>query len=249
MKERTREEPVILAAAERRMHTWAFDNELKDRADRHDAEGRTGPRAIRFVAISREAGAGGSDVGQRVGERLGWEVFDRKLLDFVADRFHLPRSMLDLVDETHSSWVYDVLGTWMDRKLVPHEKYVACLSRVVLTAARRGPAVFVGRGARLLLPRKETLAVRVIASLKFRVQNVMQKRGMKEAEARHWIQEIDEGRREFVERFFHHDITDPHQYDLVINVERCGVERAVDEIVAAVSGSASPVRYTSRQMG
>ena len=143
--------------------------------------------------------------------------------------------MLDLVDETQSSWVYDVLGTWMDRQIVPHEKYVACLSRVVLSAARRGPAVFVGRGARFLLPRQATLAVRLIASLKYRVGKVMELRGISEAEARRCIKEVDEGRRQFAERFFHHDISDPHLYDLVINVDRCGgIERAVDEIVAAV---------------
>ena len=56
MKEQTREEPLILAAAERRMHTWAFDNELKDRAQHHDVENRGTPQEFRFVAISREGG-------------------------------------------------------------------------------------------------------------------------------------------------------------------------------------------------
>lgn len=236
MKEQTREEPVILAAAERRMHTWAFDNELRDRAQRYEDENLGQRPVFRYVAISREAGAGGSEIGQQVGRRLGWMVFDQNLADCVAERFHLPRSMLDLVDETPSSWVYDVLGTWMDRQLVPHEKYVACLSRVVLSAARRGHAVFVGRGARFLLPRQATLAVRLIASLKYRVRKIMERREIGEAEARHYIKEIDEGRRQFAERFFHHDITDPHQYDLVINVDRTGIDRAADEIVAAVAG-------------
>ena len=135
--------------------------------------------------------------------------------------------MLDLVDETHTNWVYDVVGTWMDRKLVPHEKYVACLTRVVLAAARRGHAVFVGRGAQFLLPRQEVLAVRIISSPKYRVRQIMEKQGINEADARRHMAEVDEGRRQFVEQFFHHDITDPHLYDLVINVERCGKAGAV----------------------
>ena len=187
------------------------------------------------MAISREAGAGGAEIGRRVGQQLGWEVYDKNLLDYVADRFHLPRIMLDLVDETRTNWVYDVLGTWMNHELVPHEKYVACLGRVVLAVARRGRAVFVGRGSQFLLPRAETLAVRIVASPKYRVRQIMEKLSMSESDARRYIAEVDTGRSEFVKRFFHRDIADPHWYDLVINVERCGKMEAVREILAAVA--------------
>jgi hypothetical protein len=234
MKEQTREEPKILAAAERQMHAWAMSHEQSELAARRKAESPPTHRTIRFVTISREAGAGGGEIGRCVGQRLGWEVFDKNLLDCIADRFQVSRMMLDLVDETRTNWVYDVLGTWMDRKLVPHEKYVACLSRVVLAAAHRGHAVFVGRGAQFLLPRPELFAVRVVASPQYRVRRIMEQAGIGESDARRMIAAVDEGRREFAERFFHHDITDPHLYDLVINVERCGKAESVEEIVAAV---------------
>ena len=45
--------------------------------------------------------------------------------------------------------------------------------------------------------------------------------------------EVDRGRREFVARYFHHDIDDPHLYDLVINVERFGPEAVAEKIVEA----------------
>ena len=234
MKEQTREEPTILAAAERNMHAWAMSREREDRFDRHEEESRRAGPPLKFVAISREAGAGGEEIGRRVGERLGWDVHGKSILDDIAEHFHLPRIMLDLVDETHPSWVYDVLGTWMDRKIVPHEKFVAYLTRTVLGAARRGHAVFVGRGAQFLLPRHEVLAVRLVASLSYRVQRVMEKRNMTEVDAKRCILELDDGRRKFVEKFFRRDISDPHNFDLTINVERCGVEGAVDQIVAAV---------------
>jgi cytidylate kinase len=235
MKEHTREQPGILAAAERQMHAWAMNKELKERAFLHETESRLIPQALKFVTISREAGAGGSQIGRRLGERLGWEVFGQNLLDRIADRFHLSRSMLDLVDETHPSWVYDVLGTWMDHRLIPHEKYVACLGRVILAAARRGRAVFVGRGAQFLLPRKELLAIRLVASPDFRLQQIMEYRRLSAADARRYMAELDNGRREFVEKFFHRDITDPHHYDLVINVDRLGADGAVQVILAALA--------------
>jgi len=234
MKEQTHEQPSIVAAAERQMHAWAMSKEQRHRAFLHDAESRLRPQALKFVTISREAGAGGAEIGRGLGEQVGWEVFDKNLLDRIADRFHLSRTMLDLVDETHTSWVYDVLGTWMDQKLVPHEKYVACLTRVVVAAARRGAAVFIGRGAQFLLPRQELLAIRVVAPPKYRIQQIMEKRGLSMGDARRCMLEIDNDRREFVARFFHHDSTDPLQYDLVINVARLGMAGAVTQILAAL---------------
>ena len=61
----------------------------------------------------------------------------------------------------------------------------------------------------------------------------MEKAGISEADARRHMAEVDEGRRQFVEQFFHHDVTDPHLYDLVINVERCGKAGAVEQILTA----------------
>jgi hypothetical protein len=235
VKEHGREEPRIVAAAERQMHAWAMKAESEDRAVGCHGDPHSASRPIRFITISREAGAGGSEIGQLLGQRLGWKVFDRNLLDQIADRFRVCRRMLDLVDETQSSWVYDVLGTWMDCQVVAHEKYFSLLTRAVSAAAAGcDHAVFVGRGTQFLLPRRELLAVRLIASPKFRVRQLMERLHLNESDARRMMRETDTGRREFVERFLHHDVTDPHFYDLVVNVESTGRENAIAEILSAL---------------
>jgi cytidylate kinase len=231
MKEQTREEPKILAAAERQMRTWAWDRE-------HDTAQRPAlstARRVRYITFSREAGAGASLVAAAVGRKLGWEVLDKNLLDQVADRFRLPRPMLELVDETNSSWVYDVVGVFLDPKIVPHEKYLAHLSRVIRAAARRGKVVLVGRGAQFLLPREEGLAVRIVASMKYRLARIVRRLGCDEAKARHYLHEVDRGRKEFVEKFFHRDITDPELYDLVLRVDHLGPATAAELIVEATN--------------
>jgi len=235
MKEHTREEPKILAAAERQMQAWVLTAEIEGRAIRAEGPHRLVERLGRYLSISREAGAGGGEIAQLVGQELGWEVLDKNLLDRVAERFRCSRGMLELVDETQSSWVYNVLGTWMDRKIITHDKYVAHLGRVVLAAVRHGNVVLVGRGAQFLLPREKGLAVRIIAPKKYRAEQIMRREGLSRAEACRLIAEIDRGRREFVCRYFHQDIDDPHLYDLVVNVERLGPAAAVQQIVAAIS--------------
>ena len=235
MREQTREDPKILAAAERQMQAWAMSAEFADQSiSRVFHEAHADQRKC-FVTISREAGAGGSETAAIAGKRLGWEVLDKNILDQMAERFNVDRSMLNLVDETHSNWVYDVLGTWMDNKVIPHETYVSHLTRIVLAFAHKSNIIFVGRGARFLLPREKVLAVRLVAPEEFRVNRIMYLFKYSAADARRYVRETDQGRREFVHRFFHHDITDPHLYDLMINTESLGMELAAEEIVAAVS--------------
>lgn len=228
------DEPRLVAAAERQMHAWEFHRELQERASQASGSVPTTKRLANYVTISREAGAGASLIAELVGRVLGWQVFDKNLLDCTAEQYHLSRDMLELVDETPSNWVYDVLGTWMDRQIVSHERYVTDLSRVVVAMARRGNAVFVGRGAQFLLPRDKNLAVRIVAPEKMRLKRIMELRRLDADKARRYMDETDRGRREFVHRFFHHDISDPQLYDLIINVKHVGIEGAVEMIVKAV---------------
>ena len=233
MKEQTREEPKIVAAAERRMQAWSLTQEIADRTVRIDETAPPAGQLGDFITISREAGAGGGRVAELVGKKLGWEVLDKSLLDRVADRCRLPRESLAPVDETSHNWAYDVLGPWLDSRVVSQDKYVTHLNRVLTAAARRGNVVLVGRGAQFVMPRDQGLAVRIIASEKYRMELLMERENIDARQARRIMKEMDRGRRQFAQFFFHHDISDPHLYDMVLNVERLGPARVAEQIVAA----------------
>ena len=235
MKDQTFEEPKIVAAAERQMRSWVLNQQLADRAAPPGPPPRT-RSAIRFVTISREAGAGGSLIGEAVGRGLGWEVLDQNLLDRVADRFQLSKPMLELVDETESNWAYDIFGAWVDHKIIPHEKYVVHLARIVQAAVKLGNVVIVGRGAQFLLPKEQCLAVRIVAAEKYRVEQLARQMACDATKARRHMVELDRGRQEFVTRYFRHDIANPHLYDLVLSVDRLGPAATAELIIKAARG-------------
>ena len=234
MKDQIHEEASIVAAAERQMRDWVLNEEQHERSLHRRSADELQRSILRHVTISREAGAGGSEVGRQLAGKLDWQIFDRNLLDHISERFNADRQMLELVDETESNWVYDVLGAWMDHKIIPHEKYVVQLSRAIVSVAQCAHGVFVGRGAQFLLPRQRGLHVRLIAPEAFRVDRLMRENGWDGPTARRRMTELDRGRSEFVARFFHHDVADPHLYDLVINVGRFGIAGAVEQIAAAL---------------
>ena len=75
------------AFAEQQMRTWTRLQETAASAAAHPAAGPATAAGIGYVAVSREAGAAGAIVARLVGEHLGWEVYDRNLLDHVAQRY------------------------------------------------------------------------------------------------------------------------------------------------------------------
>jgi cytidylate kinase len=201
---------------------------------------RTGP----YISISREAGAGATHVARLVGQRLGWDVLDKELLDFMTQRYKLPRDMLDIVDENRANWFHDMLGGFFDSRVVTQDSYVIHLERITYLAAMHGRVVFVGRGAHLFLPRDNGLAVRIIAQRKMRIEAIMRRANLSQEEAALMTDEVDAARAALCRRHFHQDITDPLGYDLVINASRWSPEAAADLIVDAFHRAQGEGRLT-----
>jgi len=231
---RMERDPSIIDAAERQMQQWLRMQKGQDNAAPASSTGKLagiGP----YLTISREAGAGGSRIARLVGEAVGWEVLDRKLLECVAERYDTSPAVLELVDETTANWLTEMFGNWLDPASVSQMQYVCRLSRVILMAARAGKVIYVGRGAQFVLPHERGLSVRIVAPQKYRVQQIMERRHLSFEEALDYVVKTDAGRQDFVRQYFHHDVPDPHLFDLVVNVEKLGPERTAHLIADAVA--------------
>ena len=147
---RMEKEVSVVEAAERQMQQWLFLHQGRRQAALPSSDAAAfGP----YLTISREAGAGGSQIARLVGEAVGWEVLDRKLLECVAERYHTSPAVLELVDETTANWITELFGHWIDPTSVSQMQYICRVSRVILMAARAGKVIFVGRGAIRIAPR------------------------------------------------------------------------------------------------
>ena len=144
----------------------------------------------------------------------------------------MPKQIVELVDETTSSWLLDTFGKWLDRQLVTESEYVTHLGQIVLLAAQSQSTIFVGRGAQFFLPRDRGLVIQLVAPLEQRLQRVMQRDGVDQEQARHYLDQTDRARRAFIREYFQCDVTDPHLYDLVLNLEHLLLEEAGELIVS-----------------
>jgi cytidylate kinase len=182
------------------------------------------------LTISRETGAGGAALARRLGGILKKDVLDREILDDMARRYNLSRDMLDFVDEKTSNWMLEIFGKWLARRVVTQSEYIVHLGQIVLLAAQSASALFVGRGAQFVLPADRTLKVLLIGPLELRIAHIRETRHLSEAEAKRYIRETDEGRRDLVKKYFNREIGDPHHYDLVVNRAHIDLGAAADLI-------------------
>jgi len=224
----------LAEVAQRRLRRWLDMEQIRKRAERGQTVEHVSDRLGPYVTVSREEGAGGSEIARIVAETLEWDLLDRELLNFMAEHHHLPRSILEFVDETTANWLHEAFSQLIDRRVISQQAYVKRLGSIVLLAAYRGKVVIVGRGAQFLLPPENGFAVRVLAPEAYRIQRVMQREGIDHEPAKKLIEETERGRRDFARRYFRQDLTDPHLHDLVVNVAKYGLDLAADLIVRAV---------------
>jgi cytidylate kinase len=184
--------------------------------------------------LTREAGAPGSEVGQEVGRRLGWPVYDRELIERIAKEMGLRASLLESVDEKSKSILLESLDAMGLGKIVTEPKFVKLLVETVVSLGLHGRCVIVGRGAAHILPAQSTLRVRVVAAKEDRARAVQQQLKLSAADAQRWVEDTDRERIRFVQDHFYKDPTDPARYDLVLNASRWSVIQCADFIMAAM---------------
>ncbi len=168
------------------------------------------------LLISRECASGGSQLAQRVGERLGWNVFDSRIVNEIAQAAHVHRHLVQSVDEhTHSIWEQ----TWRELLLdeLPDRKYLRHLREVVLTLGHLGNVVIVGRGAQYFLPSPCGLRVRVVAPLEMRVQALAAEEKLTLDQARAQVKAVDAERSAFIRNVFKKDTDSALNHDVVLN--------------------------------
>ena len=186
------------------------------------------------IAISREAGALGSSVGQELATRLGWRLYDQELLDQLAAEMGLQPSLLNGVDERPMSWVRDLLESFSTQPGASTASYSHRLIEKLGALAARGKCIIVGRGAPHILPASSTLRVRLVAPRAFRIAAIQRLRGVTAEEAERWMDATDRERVRFVKEWPGKDPTDPGLYDLVLNVSRFTVPQAAGVIIDAL---------------
>jgi cytidylate kinase len=195
------------------------------------------PKAF-TIALSREVGAMGTAIAEEVGKLLGWHVYDHELLEIIAKDMGLRMALMESMDEKNQSWLLDLAEWYVNANsksdwgsFATGTAYVHHLIETMLALSIHGKCIIVGRGAAFVLPAATTLRIRLVAPVKDRVARISRKLGISETNAAHKVRSIDRERSDFVRDHFLKDPTDPHNFDLILNVSRLSVQHHAELII------------------
>jgi len=187
-----------------------------------------------IITISRQAGSGGHVLAQRLAQNLGLDLFDREIMQGIAESAKMRELVVSRIDEKASSAIEDMIAAAVEKNHLWRDEYFQHLVRVISVIAKHGPAIILGRGAHFILPKKSIFRIRTIAPLEKRIKNMAEWRNLSFDEAREETKKTEADRENYIKKFFHVDINDAQNYDLVINMENLDVDTAVEIIETAV---------------
>lgn len=198
-----------------------------------------------IITISRQYGAGGSEVARRVAEGLGWRVVDNELIDRVASRAGLPAEEVARRDERAPGFVErltralsrsepEIFPAPADKVPEPQEAALVRITEsVVAEIAAEGRVVLVGRAGPAVLRREHSaLHVKLVASPQFRLKRIIEEGRTgpvderSEKNARQAMDEADTNRARYLKQYYGLDWNDPTNYHLVLNTGLLGAEGA-----------------------
>jgi cytidylate kinase len=198
-----------------------------------------------LITISRQYGAGGSEVAKLVADALGWRLVDNELVEKVGARAGLSAEEIAGIEERTPSFIErlaQVLATSTPELFPPATGTVPELSEatlvriteaVVAEAAAEGRAVLVGRAAPAVLAReREALHVKLVAPRPFRIRVAATRLGLDLKDAERVMQQTDAQRERYHREHYGRDWSDPVGYHMVLNTERLGYDGTVAIIVA-----------------
>ena len=218
----------------------------EDRPPRHGFQGDRGavppvrsvPAGL-SVAVSRESGSRGGTIARRVARKLGWQIYDQELLEYMAQETAVRQGVLEGLQGPAGAWVEERMDRLLREQNLSQHPLVGDLARVVLSLGAQGSVVLIGRGAGCILPRETTLNVRIVAPLPERVAYMSQWMRLTQEEAAERVGSRDRVRNEFVATHFHRHPGDVHQYDLVLSTCLLGEDVCAELIAQAARARAA----------
>ena len=191
---------------------------------------------VPVLTISSEPGSGGRIIAKGLARRLNIDLFDRDIIKEISESAHISDAVIETMEKDRLSGIKDFISSLVNDRYLWPGVYLDHLMKVVAAIASHGSAVIVGRGANFLIPTEDRLSIRVIAPLKIRVNNVAKEFGVTREEAKRRVINRENRRAAFIRQSFNADVTDPVNYDLVVNTQKLNIDAALGAVIGMVVG-------------
>lgn len=182
-----------------------------------------------IITINREFGSGGGEIARLIGEKLGLKVYNRSMLNCIAEQLDMTVENIERVKAQKSSWWNDFCRFYQQfgaaSNVFDRQTEVTPLSifyaeaRLLRELAEKEDCIIIGRaGFHIFRDNPNALHFLIIANRDARIARVAQKQNLTLDEAAKLVEKVDEARDTFVKNVANTSRYDARNYNFTFNV-------------------------------
>lgn len=197
-----------------------------------------------IITISREFASGGRLVGKKLSELLGIPFYDKEIIELAAEKSGLsPEFIKNSEEQSRSAFIHGFAsgapqmsgGLYLQYETPANDKAFFAQSAVIRDLADKGSCVILGRcGGYILRERHNCVSVLLHSTLSDRSERAAKVYGMDYSDLADRLLKADKARYNYHKYYTGENWMDAHNYSLTLNTAICGVDGAVDAILAYI---------------
>ncbi len=195
----------------------------------------------RYVAIEREYGSAGTEIGKRITELGGIPSYGIEILQQVSERLNIDVDRIEQYEErATNSFLYSIylmgkMREGAEGQLSNEGQIYLEEQDVIRKLAAQGPAVFVGRcAANALADREDVLKVFIRADKELRRKRAIESYGIKPNEVELVVHKFDRKRSNYYATNTGKNWHDLSNYHMVLDSGKLGIDCCVRLILDAM---------------
>lgn len=195
---------------------------------------------MKSLAIEREFGSGGREIGKRVAQLAGIPYYDGELLIKEAESRGVSLDLLKEYDEQKTgSILYNIaLFANYNQDMNQDKVYKICyeLQETIRRLSLQGPCVFIGRCSTEVL-KEQGNAVRAYiysSDEKKKIERIIRTEGVSEKEAKNLMSKKNNQRKNYFKFWTEKNWSDRRNYDLELNTAELSVETCANILYCAM---------------
>lgn len=188
-----------------------------------------------IISIGRQFGSGGREIGRKLAEKLGYNFYDRDILQAASKKLNMPEAILARTDESsYNSLLYSLV---MSTKIAPFEDALAREeSNYLMRQAEKGSCIIVGRCANHLFHDDPgLLSLFITAPMEKRIARVSERYHLDAGSAEGMVMATDRKRDNYYYYHTNHRWSDLSQYHFVLDSSVLGIDGTVDLLAQIIN--------------
>ena len=199
------------------------------------------------ITISRQFGAGGKTIGQKVADALGYTFVDEDIIQMIAEKAKVSPGWEESVEKEAGGRLSRIVNRMVSKSLVDkilkddygyidEQIYIDYLVVIIAQMAEEGNVVFLDRGSQYILnDLPDAFHILLINTFENRVKFMMEQYEMSEQRSMQVVKSEEKRRANLYRKIGKQDFDHPELYHLVINMAKVDLEEAAQMIIQMVT--------------